>query len=169
MLYLLSMSYLFFSIRLTGVKRKSLTTCNQCAFRAFVIVSIREFADILTCRLVIPTCVKWEKSRRWTKVKQLPLMWRMIARIVTLVKDLLTNCYGSSVGPIAVSLRNTELPGTSRRGSLVVSSIDFGNISSRSKLVWNTHNFSNYFEQTCQCKNSGSRKSGWFRGCGVTT
>ena len=49
------------------------------------------------------------------------------------VGEGLINCYGSSVGPIAVSHRNTDLPGTSRRGSRVVSSIDFGNISSRSK------------------------------------
>lgn len=41
----------------------------------------------------------------------------------------LINCYGSPVGRIAVSHRNTALPGTSREGSRVVSSIDFGNIS----------------------------------------
>ena len=29
----------------------------------------------------------------------------------------------------------------------------------------NKHNFSNDFEQTCQCKNTCSRKSGKFRGC----
>ena len=39
-------------------------------------------------------------------------MWRMVALI---------NCYGSPVGRIAVSHRNTELPGTSREGSRVVS------------------------------------------------
>lgn len=74
----------------------------------------------------------------------------------------LINCYGSPVGRIAVSHRSTGLPGTSREGSRVVSSIDFGNIS---KWVCNTHNFSNDFEQTCQCKNTCSRKSGKFRGC----
>ena len=49
------------------------------------------------------------------------------------VGEGLINCYGSPVGRIAVSHRNTELPGTSREGPPVVSSIDFGNISSLSK------------------------------------
>ena len=45
------------------------------------------------------------------------------------VGEGLINFYGSPVGRIAVSHRSTELPGTSREGSRVVSSIDFGNIS----------------------------------------
>ena len=51
------------------------------------------------------------------------------------VGEGLFNCYGSPVGRIAVFNRNIELPGTSREGSRdrVVSSIDFGNISSLSK------------------------------------
>ena len=49
------------------------------------------------------------------------------------VGEGLFNCYAPPVGCIAVSNRNTQLPGTSREGSRVVSSIDFGNISSLSK------------------------------------
>ena len=41
------------------------------------------------------------------------------------VGEGLFNCFGSPVGCIAVSHRNTELPGTSREGSRVVSSIEF--------------------------------------------
>jgi len=48
------------------------------------------------------------------------------------VGEGLINCYGSPVDRIAVSHR-TELPGTSREESRVVSSIDFDNISSLSK------------------------------------
>ena len=40
------------------------------------------------------------------------------------VGEGLINCYGSPVGRIAVSHRNTALPGTSQEGSRV---IDFGN------------------------------------------
>ena len=42
------------------------------------------------------------------------------------VGEGLINCYGSPVGRVAESHRNTALPGTSREGSRVVSSIDFG-------------------------------------------
>ena len=49
------------------------------------------------------------------------------------VGEGLINCYGSPVDRIAVSHRNTELPGTSREESRVVSSIDFDNIPSLSK------------------------------------
>ena len=45
------------------------------------------------------------------------------------VGEGLINCYGSPVGRIAVSHRNTEFSQTSGEGSRVVSSIDFENIS----------------------------------------
>ena len=45
------------------------------------------------------------------------------------VGEGLINCYGSPVGLIAVSHRNTDFSRTSGEGSRVVSSIDFENIS----------------------------------------